>query len=150
MAGKKRLISAEIVICYRRASKRMFGDFQAERLSVAVGEGAGRDLAMESDVKKIAQDIVAELNNCGFGTVRAEKPTTVVAHYDTLSNFVVKDSAEAVSSEKSDKPLCQIIRGFIRGAYTQVYHQENISVKETKCSAMGEKECVFEAYWVPM
>jgi len=150
MAKKGGMVDAQILTCYRQASKRMFGDFQAERLAVAVGESHGRELAMESDVKKIAQDIVAELNDCGFGTVRAEKPTTVVAHYDTLSNFVVKDSAEAVNSEKSDKPLCQIIRGFIRGAYTQVYHQENISVKETKCSAMGEKECVFEAYWVPM
>jgi len=149
MAGKKRMISADLLVCYRRASKRMFGDFQAERLSVSVGEAAGRELAMESDARKIAQDIVAELNECGFGTVRAEKPTNKIEKYDQLSNFVVKDSAE-VSGEKSDKPACQIIRGFIRGAYTQVYHQENIAVKETKCSSMGEKECVFEAYWVPM
>ena len=151
MASKKnRKVDAAFLTLYKRASRRMFGDFQSERLAVAVGEALGRELAMGSSANQIVQDIVECINASGLGSMRAEKPPKGVERYDPISNFYVKDSIEAQESEKADKPVCQILRGIIRGALAQVYHQENIAVKETKCAALGEKECVFEAYWVPM
>ncbi len=152
--ASKRKMGQEADLCvltiYKLVSSKMFGDFQSERLAVQAGETIGRDLAAGKDTKAVPKLLTDFITKSGLGSVKFEMPKEKVERYEPLGIFRVAESAETYGLAKVEKPCCGILRGIIRGAFAGAYHQENISVKEIKCAALGEKECVFEAYWVPM
>lgn len=49
------------------------------------------------------------------------------------------------ASKKSDKPYSHLVRGMTAGVLTRLFEVE-MTVKETKCIAMGDPYCEFEAY----
>jgi len=150
MPKKSDAVDPVLVLYYRSASKRMFGDFQSDRLAVSVGESIGRQLSSKSSTSKVTKDIVALINQVGLGSAKEGKPQQKAKGFEPLGEIIVSDSLESQAFKKAGKPVCQLIRGLIRGAYIGVYNQQNIAVKETKCASKGDKECVFEAYWIPM
>lgn len=128
---------------------RMFGEFQSERLVVQAGENIGRSLAEGSDPKGIAKRIMDFIREANLGSAEFEKGEKK-ERYEGIGVFRVAESMEAFCPGKPSKPACNMIRGLIRGAYSAVYRQENIAVRENKCIALGAEKCEFEAYWVPM
>jgi len=143
-------ISLTLLTLARLVSTRMFGEFQAERFGVQVGETAGRELAGGLDAKEVPKAIVDCAKECGLGSMKFEPGKGKGERYEPIGLFRVAESAESYGIGKVEKPACNVMRGLIRGALAAAYHQENISVKEVKCAALGEAECVFEANWVPM
>lgn len=152
-AAKRKLgrnVDLSLLTMFKLMSVRMFGDFQSERLAAQVGEAMGAELASGVDAKEVPKAIAELIGEFRLGSVKFEIPKEKGERFASLGIFRVAESAETYGLGKAEKPVCGLIRGIIRGALTTAYHQENISVRETRCAALGEKECEFEARWVPM
>ncbi|MCP2604673.1 hypothetical protein NLC29_00760 [Candidatus Aminicenantes bacterium AH-873-B07] len=57
--------------------------------------------------------------------------------------FTVRDSIEAESFEKSDKPICFMLQGFFAEISKNIFKLKKTRCKEIKCKAKGDKKCVF-------
>jgi predicted hydrocarbon binding protein len=60
----------------------------------------------------------------------------------------VKNSHFAAGYQKSKEPVCYAMAGCLAGG-GEIVFRKNMACRETKCAAMGEDHCEFEAFPEP-
>lgn len=124
----------------------ILGEFSAERIGTQAGENHGRELghgmaSREELLEKLAKNIEEKrLGRVEFKKVKESKAVAPEAV------AIVYESAFSYGIPPVNKPVCNFLRGMLRGAFASFYNSENVSVHETKCWGLGDTHCEFEIY----
>lgn len=134
-------VSAEVLDTVMLGASQVIAEFQTDRFLSQAGELMGRQAVRQAklaDAKALQQKVVATLQDKHLGKARFEKGTGGADY------TVVVEECFCSGSPVYGKPLCAIIRGVIRGAFTGFREAENTAVHEVECWGLGHAQCTFE------
>jgi predicted hydrocarbon binding protein len=141
----------------------ILGRFEAKRVQAQAGEILGRaaatGIAHYAEYDELYSKISKGIEELGLGEIKFEKPELAdgtgfvhsaghVAssmdhkHHPVIHNAIMSEgyiSGLMVYGE----PVCELVRGYIRGAFCQFTGIETMFVEETECWGRGDIRCKF-------
>ena len=127
------------------APEKVLGEYQRDRILTQAGETIGRQIGKVKDKKQLAQTVVKYIESSGLGVAEFFEPKDT-KEKNLFAVFRVYESAFSYGLPPIGKPLCNLTRGVIRGAYVSYFNQENVNVVETRCWGIGDVVCEFKVH----
>lgn len=134
-------VSATLVDALLLGASQVLAEFQTDRFLSQAGEIMGRTVvrgAHITDAQGLLKLLLTELEEKSLGTGRFE------AGPEGIDYLLTIEECFCAGSPVYGRPLCAVIRGMVRGAFTAFRRAENTSVHENQCWGLGHSQCQFE------
>jgi predicted hydrocarbon binding protein len=134
--------------------EKVLGPYQRERIATQAGETIGRRLAkVVKDRKELETKLLDLIENESLGipsTLSPEKAEKINEEIQKPYSIIRVLESTSYGIVPEGKPMCDLIKGLIRGAYCEYLGQENVNVVETRCWGLGDVYCEFRVYILKM